>query len=153
MTEISIRAGSVSDLADIMPVMRAAFDPRFGEAWTEAQCVGVLSVPGSDLLIAVDAAVIGFALSRVVIDECELMLIAVDPADQGRGIGRALLNDMMAAARRSGAKTVFLEMRAENRAVHLYSSAGFVEVGRRTGYYRGFNGETFDAVTYRCELT
>jgi [ribosomal protein S18]-alanine N-acetyltransferase len=147
-----VRVGGASDLPAIMPVMRAAFDPRYGEAWSDIQCFGVLGVPGSSLLIAGDDIVQGFALSRVVLDECELMLLAVDPAVQGKGIGRALLNGVIQHARSVGAKLLFLEMRSGNNALSLYASVGFAEVGRRQNYYRGSNGETFDAVTYRFQL-
>lgn len=153
MTIIRVRAGDAADLPDIMPVMRAAFDPRFGEAWTDAQCIGVLSVPESRLHLAGADVVTGFALSRVIIDECELMLLAVDPVAQRTGVGRALLDEVIRDAQSAGAKSIFLEMRNGNSALRLYSSAGFVEVGRRRSYYRGSNGESFDAVTYRCELT
>jgi [ribosomal protein S18]-alanine N-acetyltransferase len=147
-----VRAGDASDLPAIMPVMRAAFDPRYGEAWSDTQCFGVLGVPGSTLLIGGDDVVQGFALSRVILDECELMLLAVDPAMQGEGLGRELLNEVIRQAHSAGAKSLFLEMRSGNSALRLYTSAGFVEVGRRPNYYRGSNGETFDAVTYRCQL-
>jgi [ribosomal protein S18]-alanine N-acetyltransferase len=149
MTGVRVRTGDAADLPMIMPVMRAAFDPRYGEAWTDIQCLGVLGVPGSRLLIAGDDTVVGFALSRVIVDECELMLLAVDPVVQGKGIGRTLLNEVIRDAKSAGAVAHFLEMRSDNTALRLYASAGFVEVGRRCNYYRGSNGQTFDAVTYR----
>jgi [ribosomal protein S18]-alanine N-acetyltransferase len=132
-----VRVGGADDLPAIMPVMRAAFDPRYGEAWSDVQCFGVLGVPGSSLLIAGDDMIQGFALSRVIIDECELMLLAVDPAVQGEGIGRALLNEVIRTAQSAGATSIFLEMRSGNNALRLYASVGFVEVGRRQNYYRG----------------
>ena len=65
-------------MADAMTVMEAAFDPVFGEAWTLPQLAGVMMMPGTWLTIArVDAAALGFALVRSVLDECELLLLAV----------------------------------------------------------------------------
>lgn len=148
-----IRAGCAADLPAIMPVMHAAFDPRFGEAWSEAQCLGVMAMPGSHLLIAEQGDPLGFALSRIIVDECELMLIAVMPELQGQGVGRNLLNQVFIDARNRAAANVFLEMRNGNPARALYLSAGFAEVGRRRGYYRGSEGQIHDAITYRCTLT
>jgi [ribosomal protein S18]-alanine N-acetyltransferase len=153
MTGVSVRVGTARDLPTIMPIMRTAFDPRYGEAWTEAQCLGVLTMSGSSLLIASTDGPVGFALSRCVIDECELMLIAVLPTEQGRGIGRALLDSVIADTRTAGTASIFLEMRSDNNALALYAAAGFVEVGRRRGYYRGINGQLHDALTCRLNLT
>jgi [ribosomal protein S18]-alanine N-acetyltransferase len=148
-----IARGGIDDLPAIMPVMTGAFSPRYGEAWTEAQCLGVLAMPGSDLIVARDNGAIGFALSRTIIDECELMLLAVAPASQQIGVGRELLSAMIANAEAAGARSVFLEVRQGNPAIALYSSAHFCEVGRRRSYYRGTDGEIFDALTYRLALS
>lgn len=153
MSGVALTRGDAGDLPSIMPVMTSAFSTCFGEAWTESQCLGVLSMPGSHLAIARRGLPIGFALSRVILDECELMLLAVAPADQHRGIGRQLLAAMIANARQSNVANVFLEVRSGNPAIALYSSSGFIEVRRRCGYYRGLHGETFDALTYRLPLS
>ncbi len=149
----AIVPGTAADLPSLMPVMANAFGTRFGEAWTESQCLGVVSMPGSHLLIAGEGLVVGFALSRVIVDECELMLLAVMPQAQQRGIGRALLDAVIANARMANAGSVFLEVRDANPAIELYTATGFIEVGRRRGYYRGPFGETFDALTYRLVLS
>jgi [ribosomal protein S18]-alanine N-acetyltransferase len=147
-----VRAG-IADLPAIMPVMNGAFPVVFGEAWTQAQCLGVMSMPGSELIIARDEIAIGFALSRAVVDESELMLLAVAPASQHHGVGRQLLKTMIANARASGVRSVFLEVRQGNPAVSLYTSLGFCEVGRRRGYYRGPTGQIFDALSYRLVMS
>ncbi len=153
MSGVAITKGGVADLPAIMPVMTSAFGTQYGEAWTELQCLGVVSMPGSHLVIARRDSVVGFALSRVIIDECELMLLAVAPEVQHLGIGQQLLAAMIANARAANVSSVFLEVRSGNPAIKLYSLTGFTEVGRRRGYYRGLNGETFDALTYRLALS
>lgn len=153
MIDIKIASGGTADLPTIMPVMTSAFDSCFGEAWTESQCLGVMSMPGSHLAIACQELPVGFALSRVILDECELMLIAVSPSVQHLGIGRQLLAAMVTTARKANVASIFLEVRSGNPAISLYSSFGFAEVGRRRGYYRGAHGETFDALTYRLLLS
>ena len=150
---MEIVRGGIDDLPAIMPIMTQAFSARFGEAWTESQCVGVMAMPGSQLIIARDDMAVGFALSRTIIDECELMLLAVSPDSQRNGVGQDLLMAMAANARVAGARSIFLEVRQGNPAISLYSLAGFGEVGQRRGYYRGRDGETFDALTFRLNLS
>jgi hypothetical protein len=43
MTDISISSGDANDIAAIMPIMNSAFDPKYGEAWTAAQCLSLLA--------------------------------------------------------------------------------------------------------------
>ena len=146
--------GERNALADAMEVMSAAFDPAFGESWTLPQLAGVISMPGTWLTIArVDAAALGFALVRSVLDECELLLLAVHPAWRGRGIGGALLADSLKTARRRGIKSMNLEVRASNTAIKLYENTGFEYVHRRPGYYRGNDGQLHDALSFRMEIS
>ena len=78
--------------------------------------------------------------------EYEIHTIGVDPAFHGQGIGRWLLDELLAFA---GNGTVFLEVRTDNApAIALYRSAGFVEVGLRKRYYRVSDA---DAYTMRRE--
>jgi ribosomal-protein-alanine N-acetyltransferase len=106
-------------------------------------------MPGVWLTLAkVDATVAGFALSRAIMDEAELLLIAVDPAHRGGGIGGALLRSTIAACEDRGVKRLHLEVRANNPAVALYARHGFARAGVRRNYYRSRTGEAFDAHTY-----
>lgn len=78
---------------------------------------------------------------RVVGDEAELLTICVDPRAQGAGRGRAMLNRLIAEAQARGAAAMFLEVAADNAAaLALYNAAGFVQTGRRAGYYRRGGG-------------
>jgi ribosomal-protein-alanine N-acetyltransferase len=112
-----------------------------------------MMMPGTWLTIArVDAAALGFALVRSVLDECELLLLAVDPAWRGRGVGEALLRDSLRTARRRGITSMNLEVRASNNAVYLYEKTGFEYVHRRPGYYRGNDGQLYDALSFRIDM-
>jgi ribosomal-protein-alanine N-acetyltransferase len=148
--QILLRTGDARDIAAVDALMVAAFDPRFGEAWTRSQCMGVLAMPGVRLTLAlVDDMPAGFAMVRSVMDEAELLLLAVDPAFRRRGIAGALLRAVIAEAQASGIADLHLEVRAGNEAVKLYAAQGFAKVGERRGYYRGKTGQSFDAHTYR----
>jgi ribosomal-protein-alanine N-acetyltransferase len=141
------RAGG-GDLDAVMQIVGQAFDPRFGEAWTRAQCAGILPMSGVVLLLAkADGRVAGFSLSRHVADEAELLLIGVDPHMRGKGIGGALIERFVADSAASGAHHLHLEVRDGNPAVSLYEKHGFRIAARRSKYYRGTNGEMFDALT------
>jgi ribosomal-protein-alanine N-acetyltransferase len=142
-------------LADVMAIMSAAFSPRFGEAWTRSQCAGILPMSGVSLMLARDHGSprpVGFSLFRTVGGEAELLLLAVAPDRQGRGIGRRLLEQFVERARAAGATRVHLEVRDGNSAIAMYRGAGFAPVGRRHKYYRGNDGSQYDAITLACEL-
>ncbi len=152
--DITLATGSVADVEAVDRVMRAAFDPRFGEAWTASQCLGMLSLPGVWLTLASDGDLLtGFALTRSVADDAELLLLAVLPDRRGRGIGRALLRCTVADAAARGAARLCLEMRAGNDATQLYVGEGFEKCGERRNYYGGRGGERFDAHTYVRSLS
>jgi ribosomal-protein-alanine N-acetyltransferase len=147
--------GNSADLTGVMAIMTAAFSPRFGEAWTRSQCAGILPMTGVSLMVARDhdgAAPAGFSLFRTVAGEAELLLLAVAPERQGRGIGRQLLEQFLERARASGAARVHLEVRDGNAAVAMYYRAGFAAAGRRQNYYRGDDGSQYDAITLACDL-
>lgn len=147
-TTVRLRPGGVGDLDEVMRIMTAAFHPSFGEGWTRSQCAGILPMHGVTLTIAESGKVpIGFSLVRAVADEAELLLLAVDPAAQRRGIGQALLDDFIASALARGSHRLHLEVRDGNPAIDLYRASGFSATGRRRAYYRGPGGESHDAVT------
>lgn len=144
----------------IMAVMEAAFDPAYGEAWNRRQVAEALALPSTHALV-VDAAgrlipdgpdpapgPAGFVLTRHVLDEEELLLIAVAPGARRRGVGAALIEHLFAVARTRGTARVFLEMRRGNPAIHLYRKLGFEPIGERRNYYRMANGERIDAITF-----
>ena len=145
---IRIAEGGLADLPAVMMVMDDSFDPRFGEAWTASQCAGLLPLPGVWLALARDGdAIVGFSLSRIIMDEAELLLLAVRRGQQGRGIGRALLADFAAAAVGRRARRLHLEVRDGNPAARLYEQAGYSLAGRRRDYYLGADGSRYDALT------
>ena len=67
-------------------------------------------------------------------------------------MGGALLRGVIADCTHERAPTIHLEVRANNDAVRLYRKAGFARVGARRDYYRGDDGQRFDAHTYARDL-
>jgi len=151
---IRLVRGDSNHLAAVMTIMTTAFDPRFGEAWTRSQCAGILPMTGVSLMLAYDddGQPRGFSLFRTVAGEAELLLLAVAPDHQRRGIGQLLLEQFVDCARAAGANRVHLEVREGNPAAAMYRLAGFKPAGRRSNYYRGADGRQFDALTFACAL-
>ncbi len=78
----------------------------------------------------------GYALGRAILDEAELLSLAVSGQARGRGLGRALLAGFEAAARARGARRAFLEVAADNAPeITLYTRSGWRQVGHRRNYY------------------
>lgn len=78
----------------------------------------------------------GFAACSRVLDEATLLALAVDPGHRRRGVGGALLGKTLGALAGAGLRRCLLEVRASNTAaIALYRHQGFLEDGRRRGYY------------------
>ena len=89
----------------------------------------------------------GMVMGRVILDESELLTIAVHPQAQGQGLGAQLLAMFEGESLAHGAATGFLEVSAANPvAQRLYARAGWRETGRRRGYYRDVSGAPCDAI-------
>ena len=81
-------------------------------------------------------AVVGYIGSQTVLDEADVMNLAVDPAIRRRGVGRALLRALETRLRAENVHGLSLEVRPSNLAARaLYAREGFVEAGRRPKYY------------------
>ncbi len=96
----------------------------------------------------------GFAISRFVAPEAELLSIAVEPRHQGRGVGRHLLSAHFSRLAAQGVREVFLEVEQGNMpAVQLYERFGFATVGERVGYYPKKDGSRATALVMRAGLS
>lgn len=150
---LTLRAAGARDAGAVDGLMEHAFDPAYGEAWTRAQCLGVLAMPGVSLILAeMDDVPAGFALARRIAGEAELLLLAVAPSFRRQGVGGALLRAVIAEARDGDCLKLHLEVRASNPAATLYAGHGFEKVGERRGYYKGASGALYDAHSYSLAL-
>ena len=152
---VRIEVGTSDDLDAVMGVMESAFGTRFGEAWTRSQCAGILPMAGVSLMLTRDGdggEPVGFSLFRNVMDESELLLLAVAPDHRRRGIGRGLLDQFIDQARADGVTRAHLEVRDGNPAIEMYRGAGFAPIGRRRNYYHTSDGLQFDALTFALDL-
>src|SRR5260370_22903497 len=132
-----------------------AFAPLGERLWTRQDMAELLASPGAAgwVLLSAERAV-GFALCRAAADEAELLTIAVHPEERRRGAGRALLAAVIDHARAAGARSLFLEVGADNpAALALYGQAAFQAVGSRKAYYQRGRGPAADAIVMRLTLT
>ena len=98
--------------------------------------------------------VIGFAVSRMAADEAEILSIAVDERQRGRGLSRNLLLTHLGHLAGRGVRTIFLEVEENNQpARRLYERMGFAVVGRRERYYQQSGGEQLNALLMRRDLS
>lgn len=110
------------------------------DAWTvESWWSELAERPRRDYVVAVDEAggIRGYAGLDLAGDVADVMTIATVPSAQGRGIGRLLLDELVARAARHGAQALLLEVRADNeRARDLYERNGFEVLSTRRRYYQ-----------------
>jgi ribosomal-protein-alanine N-acetyltransferase len=112
----------------------------------------------ADVLVSrglVGDVVSGFAISRIVAGEAELLTIVLDPEARGRGLSAELLAHHARSVRRAGGEVLFLEVASDNApALALYRKAGFKQIGQRKGYYPAAGGAPRrDALTMRADLS
>ena len=110
----------------------------FQDPWSENSIASELKNPLSLWLVAVDdQQVVGYVGSQTVMDESDMMNIAVSSQYRRMGIAQKLVERLVALLREKDVNSLTLEVRASNEpAKALYSKLGFNQVGRRPNYYR-----------------
>lgn len=126
-----------------------AFDPP----WREDEFEDLLDGEGIYGFVARARAPLGVILCRVAAGEMEVLTIGVTAEGRRKGVGRALMEAGLAAAKQAGARACFLEVAVDNVAgVALYEGLGFTRAGLRKRYYdRGAAGHV-DAIVMRLDL-
>ena len=124
----------------------------FSAPWSENSISSELTNPLSCWLVALDGdRVAGYVGSQTVLDESDMMNIAVDPQYRRQGIAQALVEELVKCLARKGSRCLTLEVRTSNAgAIALYGKLGFVQVGLRKNYYRN---PREDAMILRKEWT
>ena len=110
----------------------------FADPWSEGSIASELDNPLSLWLVAEqDGAVCGYVGSQTVLDETDMMNIAVHPDCRRQGIATALIEELVARLKERGSHILRLEVRESNTpAIALYNSMGFTQLGIRKNYYR-----------------
>ena len=110
----------------------------FSDPWSENSVASELKNPLSCWLVAEeDGVVAGYIGSQTVMDESDMMNVAVHPDHRRKGVAESLVNELIEALKKRGSRCLTLEVRASNEpAKALYEKLGFVQVGLRKNYYR-----------------
>jgi ribosomal-protein-alanine N-acetyltransferase len=151
------------------PVIEEALDedlPRIAEihadsfkhAWDAEELARMMAQDSTVVLVARRSSPygtrspIGFLILRIAADEAEVITIAVQPRQRGRGIGKKLMEAGLFRLYSDRCKSLFLEVDSANdSAILLYRSLGFKEVGQRKGYYGNSDGDG-TALVMRVDL-
>jgi tRNA threonylcarbamoyladenosine biosynthesis protein TsaB len=132
-----LRAMKKSDLVVVM-----AIEPTiYSHPWTRGNFTD--SMKSGYLCFAYESGgeMIGYAVMMMVLDEAHLLNVSIAKPQQGQGLGRKLMQDLVAVAQAKKASTMFLEVRPSNKpAIGLYESMDFNEFSVRKGYYPAANG-------------
>lgn len=148
--EAELRPIDIAALDGVVALERAAY----AFPWTRGNFID--SIAAGYLmwqLVAPSAGLIGYFIAMAGVDEMHLLNITVDPAHQGRGHARTLLDALVAQARDHNARQLWLEVRASNRrAAEIYTHYGFRRIGVRKGYYPAPNRQREDAVVMSLDL-
>lgn len=127
----------------------------FSEPWDEKAWHGLLTAPTSYALCieGPDKDVIAFIAGRVSADEAEVLSLGVTPSCRSIGLAGRLVQAFADWSRRRGVASVYLEVAEDNAAARaVYARAGFIEAGRRRGYYPSHDGTAADALVLILEL-
>ena len=113
--------------------------------WTLKQFQDAVTAYQSTV-IEVQGQVAGFCILQPVLDEANLLLMAIDPAQQGQGLGYQLLEASVAMLKNNPVQ-IFLEVRESNlAAIKLYEKSGFHQIDLRKNYYPNANGSREHAI-------
>lgn len=132
--KIIIRSMNTGDLDQVVAIELDSFS----SSWTRAHFQSELDSTASFPLVAVcpDGSIAGYICPTLVLDEGEILDLAVKMEFRGGGVGRSLVNAALGSFKSRGALRLFLEVRVTNNdAIYLYRSAGFNTCGRRKNYY------------------
>ncbi|MCA1456102.1 ribosomal protein S18-alanine N-acetyltransferase [Bradyrhizobium sp. BRP22] len=147
----AVEPATVHDVPRLAQLHGASFHRGWGEGEFEAM-LGERNTLVHRLRLG--RKIIGFAVSRIGADEAEILSIAIDAGQRGRGLSRNLLLTHLGHLAGRGVRTVFLEVEENNQpARRLYERAGFAVVGRRERYYKQPGGEHLNALLMRRDLS
>lgn len=128
----------------------------FAHPWPASEFESMAASSAMFGLSAVDGgsdAPLGFIISRKVLDEAEVLTIAVASQHRRKGLAAALLADHLSTLAIERVRRLFLEVDEGNIAARaLYAKFGFVEKGRREGYYRKADGQRATALILQKDV-
>jgi [ribosomal protein S18]-alanine N-acetyltransferase len=146
---VRFRAMTPFDVAGVGAVERASY--QF--PWSEGIFRDCLRVGYLCRVAECEGDIVAYGIVAMGAGEAHILNLCVSEDVRGRGVGRQMLMLLIERAAGAGMQDVFLEVRPSNlHAISLYQSVGFVEVGRRRGYYQAVDGRE-DALVLKLSLS
>ncbi len=135
MSRHEVRLGRTEDLVAVEAILQLSPEAAY---WPVRSLTQTFEQYPSYFLVAVqDEQITGFISGRRVLDEGEILNLAVKPSGRSAGVGKALVEALLERFGRENVLQVFLEVRESNLgAITFYQGLGFRQVGKRAGYYR-----------------
>jgi ribosomal-protein-alanine N-acetyltransferase len=133
--KIEVRPMTETDLESVLAIEASSFP----FPWRREHFIAELEASQSFPFVAVaDTSIVGYVCLMSLFEEAQILDIAVDPGQRGKGIALILMEKAIAVALEKGAELLSLEVRASNiSAIKLYEKCGFVCTGLRQKYYEG----------------
>lgn len=130
-----IRKMTLDDLEQVAAIDQVSFSLPWPERSFHFE---LTDNPASRCWVAdLDGRVVGMMVAWLIVDEIHIATFAAHPDFRKQGVGKNLLLHTLKSAKEEGAITSFLEVRESNdAALEMYRKFGFVESGRREGYYK-----------------
>ncbi len=136
-----IRLMQVSDVSVVAKIERLVQS----HPWSVKQFEEAVSSYQSTV-IEQNGQVVGFCILQPVLDEANLLLMAIDPTQQGKGLGYQILDASLNMLKNNPIQ-IFLEVRESNiAAINLYQKSGFHQIDLRKNYYPNPNGTKEHAI-------
>lgn len=130
---MNIRKMTWDDLEQVVAIE----NDNFSAPWTETGFFTYLMREDALFLVAEEAEeILGYCGVIMAVDEGDITNVSVKKTIQGKGVGTALLKELIRQTADKGVLTLFLEVRESNQpALALYEKQGFVRMGVRKNYY------------------
>lgn len=138
------QTGDIDSLAEIEKQVQPL-------GWSKQQFRDAFQAHYSGWVYSHQHTLVGFILTTMVLDEAEILNLAVHPDQQGNGYGQRLLSHALNQLQSFNIKRIFLEVRGSNQAaIGLYEANGFTPSGCRKNYYALPNSrQREDAMLYQ----
>jgi ribosomal-protein-alanine N-acetyltransferase len=134
MADVFFRKMRETDLVDVITIEKETFPDPWNYDAFKSDLANEMSWPIVGLL---NELIVGYSVLYIVAGELQIGNFAVAQSRRRQGIGRKMMDEIIRIAQERHCDSIYLEVRESNRpAQELYASFGFVNVGRRIGYYR-----------------
>lgn len=144
----NIQQLDVNHCEQCLKILKSNFD----SPWTELNTV--FENPANRVCgVFIEDVVVGFIVVSIILDECEILMCAVDPKYHKQGVATELIKHLLHELKNLKVKAVFLEVDIRNLAAQgLYKKFGFQTVGQRKHYYHQPDGSYHDAIVMRLNI-